>query len=46
MTQYLKFKSINDKFYMNFNPNGVLAIYNNDDTQNKLVPFTSKNILL
>jgi len=46
MTQYIKFKSINDKFYMNFNPNGVLAIYNNDDTQNKLVPFTSKNILL
>ena len=44
-TQYIKFKSIKDNFYMEFNPDGILAIYNNDGTQNKIVPYASKNTL-
>ena len=44
--QYIKFKSINDKYYMEFNSNGILAIYNNNGTQKTVVPYASRMSLM
>jgi hypothetical protein len=44
--QYIKFKSINDKYYMEFNSSGILAIYNNDGTQKTVVPYASRMSLM
>jgi hypothetical protein len=34
---YLKFKSINDRYYMEFNNEGVLTLYNNNGTPNTII---------
>jgi hypothetical protein len=34
---YLKFKSIDDKYYMEFNNEGILTLYNKDGTQNTVI---------
>ena len=35
--QYLKFKSIDDNYYMEFNNEGILTLYNKDGTQNTII---------
>ena len=34
---YLKFKSIDDNYYMEFNNEGILTLYNKDGTQNTII---------
>jgi hypothetical protein len=34
---YLKFKSIDDRYYMEFNNEGVLTLYNNNGTPNTMI---------
>jgi hypothetical protein len=42
---YLKFKSIDDKYYMEFNNEGILTLYNKDGTQNTVIQATyGKNL--
>jgi hypothetical protein len=37
---YLKFKSIDDKYYMEFDNEGILTLYNKDGTKNTIIQAT------